>query len=167
MTYVPGGSLCRCGRHGCIEAYAGSYAIWRRATGASTDELTLSEPPEHGLAMIADRARAVDGPERQAFREAGLAIGTGLANLFAMIDPFPVALVGPGVATLDLTRPAIMECMQGAGFGQPFRNDMLHGHIDQVSLICEGGMMRSLIAVDAGLPEKIDPGLDMFSASRA
>ena len=28
----PDGALCRCGRRGCVEAYAGNYAIWRNAT---------------------------------------------------------------------------------------------------------------------------------------
>ena len=33
MIHRPGGALCRCGRRGCIEAYAGNYAIWRNAQG--------------------------------------------------------------------------------------------------------------------------------------
>ncbi|CAN0597347.1 unnamed protein product, partial [Laminaria digitata] len=33
MTHIPGGALCRCGRLGCVEAYAGDYAISRRAKG--------------------------------------------------------------------------------------------------------------------------------------
>ncbi|TIX95076.1 MAG: ROK family protein, partial [Mesorhizobium sp.] len=31
MIHRPGGALCRCGRRGCVEAYAGNYAIWRNA----------------------------------------------------------------------------------------------------------------------------------------
>ena len=156
MTYQPNGSLCRCGRLGCVEAYAGGYAIWRRATGMACDEITVFEPPENGLRMIAERARAGEGIERQAFREAGLAIGTGLANLFAVIDPFPVALVGPGAATIDLMRDCILDRLEGAGFGQPFRNDMLDGYVDEVRLISDGGVMHSLVALDSSLPEQFE-----------
>ncbi|HSO47217.1 MAG TPA: ROK family transcriptional regulator, partial [Rhizobiaceae bacterium] len=34
MCFELGGARCRCGRTGCIEAYAGDYAIWRAAKGA-------------------------------------------------------------------------------------------------------------------------------------
>jgi len=35
MLLQPEGALCRCGRNGCIEAYASDYAIWRNAMGHS------------------------------------------------------------------------------------------------------------------------------------
>ena len=37
MIHRPGGALCRCGRRGCVEAYAGNYAIWRNARQLSED----------------------------------------------------------------------------------------------------------------------------------
>ena len=38
MIHRPGGALCRCGRRGCVEAYAGNYAIWRNARQLSEDD---------------------------------------------------------------------------------------------------------------------------------
>ncbi len=39
MLYKHNGALCRCGSRGCIEAYAGDYAIWRSAHGLQEDAL--------------------------------------------------------------------------------------------------------------------------------
>ncbi|WP_292238540.1 ROK family transcriptional regulator, partial [Mesorhizobium sp.] len=44
MIHRPGGALCRCGRRGCVEAYAGNYAIWRSAMKMSED----AEPVDVG-----------------------------------------------------------------------------------------------------------------------
>ena len=51
-------------------------------------------------------ARAADGPEREAFRKAGEALGFGLGSLFALIDPAPVAMVGHRRARLRPTGTA-------------------------------------------------------------
>ncbi len=38
MIHRPDGALCRCGRRGCVEAYAGNYAIWRNAGQRAEDD---------------------------------------------------------------------------------------------------------------------------------
>ena len=43
MIHRPGGALCRCGRRGCIEAYAGNYAIWRNAQGMPEDSPPVAD----------------------------------------------------------------------------------------------------------------------------
>ena len=43
-------------------------------------------------------------PERKAFEQAGKALGFGLRNLFALMDPMPIAIVGIGATAFDLTR---------------------------------------------------------------
>ncbi|RVC40690.1 ROK family transcriptional regulator, partial [Mesorhizobium sp. M4A.F.Ca.ET.090.04.2.1] len=65
MIHRPGGALCRCGRRGCVEAYAGNYAIWRNAKemGEDAEPVDVSDADMRSLAA---RARAGDGPERQA-----------------------------------------------------------------------------------------------------
>src|SRR5690606_11074222 len=90
MIHIPGGDLCRCGRHGCIEAYAGNYAIWRNARGLHERDGFVAHIEDHDMLELAETARAHDGPERAAYRTAGEAIGTGLGSLFALIDPAPV-----------------------------------------------------------------------------
>lgn len=101
MIHVPDGALCRCGNRGCIEAYASDYAIRRRACGASDDHepaqiVTLKE-----FGDIIDSASAGDADAIAAFEDAGRAIGTGLASMFALMDPFPVVFVGTGGLARD------------------------------------------------------------------
>ncbi|HZU89787.1 MAG TPA: ROK family protein, partial [Stellaceae bacterium] len=43
MIHRPDGALCRCGRRGCIEAYAGDYAIWRNARRKDEGEKPVAE----------------------------------------------------------------------------------------------------------------------------
>ncbi|MGH7504462.1 MAG: ROK family protein, partial [Longimicrobiales bacterium] len=54
MTIAHGGRRCRCGNHGCLEAYAGGWAIAERAR-----EAVASDPD--GGARIAALARPPDG----------------------------------------------------------------------------------------------------------
>ena len=39
MNHLPGGPLCRCGRRGCVEAYAADYSILRWASGHADRQL--------------------------------------------------------------------------------------------------------------------------------
>jgi predicted NBD/HSP70 family sugar kinase len=68
MIHRPDGALCRCGRRGCVEAYAGNYAIWRNAKQRCEDDVPAADISDTDMAELADLARANDGPERQAFR---------------------------------------------------------------------------------------------------
>lgn len=147
LTHRPGGALCRCGSLGCIEAYAGGYALTRRARGE--DE---QAPPEAGedravLARLIEKARAGPGPEREAFLEAGRAIGYGLRNFFVMLDPLPMALVGPGAAAFDLMEPEIRAALAGIR-GLRAADVKFRLYADEFSLILEGGILGSLLHLD-------------------
>ena len=153
MVYEPEGALCRCGGRGCVEAYVGSYAILRRAKGLSDQT-----PPESGvdhavIAPLAARARAAPGPEREAFKAAGRAIGYGLRNLFTLLDPTPVALVGPGSEAFDLMEPEIRATLAGAT-GLAAAGDLeFRLYPDEFSLILEGGAVAALRALDEAAAE--------------
>lgn len=127
MIFSPQGARCLCGRHGCIEAYAGNYAIHRRARGIDDQTPPSEVIDEETMLAMALAARNADGPEREAFRNAGQAIGYGLGNLFALIDPAPVAVVGPGAAAFDLLEPAIRRAIAetvGGEQGAPIEFDL-------------------------------------------
>ncbi|MGH6763627.1 MAG: ROK family transcriptional regulator [Phyllobacterium sp.] len=148
MVHQPDGALCRCGRRGCIEAYAGSYAIMRRA-----EEVADTVPPgadidRDAFSHLADRARAAPGRERDAFREAGRAIGFGLRNLFTLLDPVPVALVGPGADVFDLMEGDIRSALSGATglAGVPGLN--IRCYPDEFPLVMQGCIMTSLLYLD-------------------
>lgn len=111
MTFIEDGALCRCGQRGCIEAYSSNYAILRHADGMPMESIP---PAKVDPALIAQKlaiARAQEGPERDAFQRAGQAIGFGLRNLFALVDPMPIALVGSGAAAFDITEPYIFDAL--------------------------------------------------------
>jgi predicted NBD/HSP70 family sugar kinase len=152
MSYQPDGALCRCGRRGCIEAYAGGYAIWRAAHSEDDTTVTEDDPTDAAMAELAERARAADGPERRAFRTAGKAIGTGLSNLFTIFDPIPLVFAGPGVSVLDLMMEDLELAMTKPIFGLPVTVSVIDSYSDYRALIREGGLMRGLVFLDETMP---------------
>ena len=151
MLYRHAGALCRCGARGCIEAYAGDYAIWRSAHGLPEDTLPPVELSGLDMKSLAKKARQSDGPERRAYREAAEAIGTGLAGLFALTDPVPMAFVGSGTAAFDIAEPHIRACIEesnAGGFDNSFDFEIFES---ELPLIRKGASLTALMAVDAAI----------------
>lgn len=148
MIHKPGGALCRCGRSGCIEAYAGIYAIWRRAHGRSPDEKPVAHIEAAEMEALAQLARREEGPARQAFREAGQAIGFGLGNLFALVDPAPVAIIGRGTAAFDILEPEIRRSLALTAGGQHGEAISFETRPNEVPLIQHGAAMTALTSLD-------------------
>jgi predicted NBD/HSP70 family sugar kinase len=148
MIHRPDGALCRCGQRGCVEAYAGNYAIWRNARQAGEDEPPLADIGEADMQALADLARASDGPEREAFRKAGEAIGFGLGSLFALVDPAPVAIVGIGSAAFDLIEPSLRDAIGRTAGGQHSNAVTFETEPNEAPLIREGCTMRALTYID-------------------
>ncbi|PSM16218.1 ROK family transcriptional regulator [Nitratireductor sp. StC3] len=148
MNHVPDGALCRCGRRGCIEAYAGNYAIWRAARGLGDDTPPAADIADADMAALAAAARATDGPERRAFDAAGRAIGFGLGSLFAILDPAPVAIVGQGALAFDLIRTPMLEALAKTAGGQHHSIPSFYTDPDEMPLIRAGCAMRALAFVD-------------------
>ncbi len=148
MIHRPGGALCRCGRRGCVEAYAGNYAIWRSARGAGDDEPPVANPGPVDMAALAAAARDCDGPEREAYRRAGEALGYGLGSLFALIDPAPVAMVGIGAAAFDLIEPSLRDAIAKTSGGLHSKAISFATETDEVPLIMQGCAMQALTHMD-------------------
>jgi predicted NBD/HSP70 family sugar kinase len=153
-NFRPDGALCRCGRRGCIEAYAGTYSLWRAVRGVPETQLLEEDPPADALQTLIEAARASDGPERQAFREAGKAIGTGLSNVFTLFDPIPLVFTGPGIAAMEFMESSIHEALSRACFGQPVPISVVDSYLDYRALIREGCLMRALVFLDESLPDQ-------------
>jgi predicted NBD/HSP70 family sugar kinase len=153
MIYRPDGALCRCGARGCIEAYAADYGIKRRANRLPETSPPASAVTAEEIEAIVAAALAGDEDAHAAIEEAGRAIGTGLANLYALTDPFPVALIGSATITRQLLEPAIRNTVaqsavvrnaaSGRKAGIP-----LHFIRDDAPLIRQGCMMLALLALD-------------------
>lgn len=148
MIHRPEGALCRCGRRGCIEAYAGNYAIWRNANRRDEKEIPEADIDDEGMLALAETARERDGPEREAYRKAGEALGFGLGSLFALIDPAPVAMVGAGAAAFDLIEPALHEAIALTAGGVHSKAISFDTVPDELPLIRDGCAMRALTYVD-------------------
>jgi glucokinase len=107
-----GGALCRCGRRGCLEAYAGTYGLQRIA------RRRMRRPPSPLTPKaLADAARAGVPGAKAVWDEAGTWLGTGLANAVLMLNPDAILLLG-GVARAGRL---ILEPVRRVFAAQPFR----------------------------------------------
>ena len=117
----PAGSVCNCGRRGCLEAQACSAAVLDRLRHAGLPQpdietaaaLARTEPDcAQNSAVIPPEVRAA----RAAFAAAGDALGRGLATLCNLINPELVILAGEGVSVYDLMRPAVHDALSHHAF---------------------------------------------------
>ncbi|MEO6608296.1 MAG: ROK family transcriptional regulator [Aestuariivirga sp.] len=113
MNHVPGGALCRCGKAGCLEAYASDYGILRAAENLAAD----TPPPSHAvdpdvMRALENAARRGDIKAKAAYDTAGRAIGYGLARLIALLNPDRIVISGPGTAAFDLMVEAMHQAIE-------------------------------------------------------
>ena len=113
MNHLPGGALCRCGRRGCVEAYAADYGILRSAgTDDDSTPPPLSGVPVETMRKLESQARAGEPRAMEAYRKAGQAVGYGLARLVALLNPTRIVLSGPGTHAIELIRPHLMQAVE-------------------------------------------------------
>ncbi len=149
MTYQPGGALCRCGSLGCIEAYASAYAISRRAQHAPENTLPVELQSAHDLSAIVAAAKNGDENAKTAIEAAGKAIGSGLANIYALVDPFPIVIVGSGVVAFDLMEPAIRKALGATVAGKQVENISIDCFSDETPFVRQGCVISALMAQDS------------------
>jgi glucokinase len=89
MSVVPEGKKCRCGRRGCLEAYASGTAIGK-AYGKATGK-RVAGAKEVGVAAYSGDRRAI-----KSYEEAAYYLGIGLANLINVLNPEGI-IIGGGV----------------------------------------------------------------------
>ncbi|MDO8354220.1 MAG: ROK family transcriptional regulator, partial [Aestuariivirga sp.] len=97
MNHLPDGPLCRCGRHGCLEAFSADYGIVRMANdGQGHDFDVHAAVRDEDMRELELAAEAGDTVAVNAFNRAGEVLGFGIARLIALINPQRVVLAGPG-----------------------------------------------------------------------
>jgi len=148
MQIAADGPLCRCGKRGCIEAYAADYAIWRRVNGRRLDQLDDEMINQATMQEIFAAAHTRNGIERLALREAGIAIGHGLANLFAIFDSFPTRLVGLDETSATIVAEAINERLLDTGDSWNADIVSVHSSDTEAELVRRGAAMQCLDYVD-------------------
>ena len=103
LVIVPGGEPCRCGKKGCIEAYACDGSILRmakevlsRRRGPTPDLDTLT------IEDVTRMAREGDTGLKKLLRKGGEILGQGVAGLIQIFNPERVIVMGEGVRAGDI-----------------------------------------------------------------
>ncbi|MBO3758396.1 ROK family transcriptional regulator [Ciceribacter sp. L1K22] len=151
MLHVPGGALCRCGSRGCIEAYAGFYAILRTAFEVPRDTIPAKFVPLQEVDKLAIRARSGERMPSYAFREAGLALGYGLSRLLSLYGHLPISVTGPGARYFDLLHPGLVDGLSEAQVVRMFGVPALSVVSDEPMLVFEGHLDGALTVMDEDL----------------
>jgi glucokinase len=101
----PGGPLCGCGGHGCLESVASAAALARRYTALAGTPLSAAE--------VVAKATAGDAVARQAWQETIELLADGLLTAQSLFDPDTVVLGGglaeAGEALLGPLRTALRD----------------------------------------------------------
>ena len=148
MPHVPGGAMCRCGARGCVEAYAGFYAILRTAFDVPETTIPAKFVPLAEIEKIAATARAGNRRAQFAFRQAGTALGSGLARLMSLFEPMPVIVTGPGAVHFDLMKEAVEDSLRQAFVSRLATEVSVSALPDEEHLIFAGNVQLTLDDLD-------------------
>jgi glucokinase len=107
----PDAPTCACGQRGCIEAYAGTYALLRRfrELGGQADEVL----------PISVSARRGEPAGLRVFEQMGEALGMGLANIQNLLDLNAIVFSGGISASFDLIEPTLRRALRQYSFAPP------------------------------------------------
>jgi len=121
-----GGVLCRCGRRGCLEAYAGTRGILRAAR-----RLMRRPPSPLTPKAVADAAGTGDAGARAVWEEIGTALGEGLANAVLMFNPDAVLVLGGVARAGRLLLDPVRRVFAAQTFREPFERLALSAPADR------------------------------------
>lgn len=150
MLHIPGGALCRCGARGCVEAYAGFYAVLRTAFEVPNDTVPAKIVPLVEVDKIAMQARQGQRMAGFAFRQAGIALGNAISRLLSLYGPMSVFITGPGMRYYDLLQAGAEEGLEQTHIVRLSGMPTVEVVDDETSLIHEGhlGLAFSIIDQD-------------------
>ncbi|MFF7474400.1 ROK family protein [Streptomyces sp. NPDC008092] len=158
---------CRCGKFGCLEAFAGGWALTRDARAAAlegrspflAERLERPERRDAPLAVtdVLDGCRAGDRVSTELVTRAGELVGGQLATLVSVFNPSTVYLAGVLAQAGDVFRDPVAEVV--ARRSLPLATDELV--IARVDLgRAEGVVGAAALAIDELLrPELLDQWL--------
>ena len=122
MTIVPKGDPCKCGKLGCLDAYASgtaiaAYAIREMKRGrAARIKRFIPKGKPIAARWVGRAAREGDSLALETYRRAGFYLGIGIANLLNVLNPQKIIL-GGGVlksAPPDFWRTMLESCRREA-----------------------------------------------------
>jgi predicted NBD/HSP70 family sugar kinase len=149
MNHLPHGPLCRCGRRGCVEAYAADYSLLRWADGAAeTQPPSFTAIPEAQMLALEAAARRGEARASEAYAKAGEALGFGLARLIAILSPTRIVLTGPGTRAMELIAPHLHRALEEGVVDELRRNVGIDVVPIDTDMIIKGTIDRALRQVD-------------------
>ncbi len=123
ITQVPDGRLCGCERRGCWEQYGSGNALVREARDLAAERrseaellLAMGDGTPVGVTgvHVTEAARKGDPVALEAFRRVGHALGRGIADLTAILDPDRY-VIGGGVSEAgQILLEPLVEAYEGA-----------------------------------------------------
>lgn len=113
VTVDPAGRTCRCGNAGCLETYASATGIVDRYRELAGVEESASAEQVHA------RALEGDANARQAYREAGRALGVAFATLVNLLNPERIVVGGGVLPAWDLFMPHAEQELRRRAFAAP------------------------------------------------
>ncbi len=115
------GRLCRCGSHGCLEAYAGAPGIIERLREAAPQSSLLQSNDQHStLAAIVDAARQGDPAATRLLKDTAHYLGAGIANLINLFNPQLILLGGwAGLQIGEYILPELRQFVERYALRQP------------------------------------------------
>lgn len=130
VVVEPGGRMCGCGARGCVETLASATAAHRRAL-----ERGLPAERPGDLALLAERARAGAGPERELCTAIGRDLGHALAAAVSLLDVRTFVIGGGFGAATDVLAEGVRAGIRERSYGQ---------RLDEVRIVPSG------LGADAG-----------------
>jgi predicted NBD/HSP70 family sugar kinase len=136
-TLIYGGRECRCGAHGCLEAYVGAVAVIERYREARRGRAVPGADEESQINQLIEDASSSASAKR-VLDETANYLGAGVANLINLFNPERIVLGGwCGVALGAHLLPAIREAAAKQALRQPFQQasiDLCRLGLDAVAL---------------------------------
>lgn len=108
MIVFPGGRLCNCGQHGCVEAYASATTTAKRATEAieagaiSSLKNTLDEKGEITSKDIYEHLEQGDSLAKEITEKTAEALGLVCVNMLHATEPEEIVFSGGMIAAGDV-----------------------------------------------------------------
>lgn len=116
------GRLCRCGHHGCLEAYIGAQGIIRHLSELDAHHPLLQIGDEIGTLLALIRlARAGDSIAIQVLHDTIHYLGAGVANLLNLFNPRRVIIGGwLGLRLGEFAMPELLQVVERYALKQPY-----------------------------------------------
>ncbi|PIR18938.1 MAG: hypothetical protein COV48_04780, partial [Elusimicrobia bacterium CG11_big_fil_rev_8_21_14_0_20_64_6] len=126
MTLELEGPHCRCGRRGCLEAYAGTAGIRRLAREHMRRVPTPLTPK-----AVAEAALAGDRGAGKVWDIVGTRLGQGLASLVLVLNPDAILVLGGVARAGSLVMNPLRRVFARQPFREPFRGIVLSAPSDR------------------------------------